>query len=35
MKITLNGPQSIAQIQRHFSHGNLFLSPEEYQRESA
>ena len=35
MKITKDGPQSIGQIARHFEHGNLFLSPEEYQRESA
>jgi hypothetical protein len=35
MKITHNGPQSIGQIVRHFTCGNLFLSPVEYQRESA
>jgi hypothetical protein len=35
MKITLNGPQSIAQIAKHFTQRNLFLSPEEYQRENA
>lgn len=35
MIVTTNGPQNIGQIQRHFSHGNLFLSPEEYQRENA
>jgi hypothetical protein len=35
MKITNNGPQSIGQITKHFAHGNLFLSPDEYQRENA
>ena len=35
MKITQNGPQSINQIERYFSFGDLILSPEEYQRESA
>ena len=35
MIITTAGPQNIGQIKRHFEHGNLFLSPEEYQRESA
>jgi len=35
MRITQNGPQSISQVEKYFSHGNLFLSPEEYQRESA
>lgn len=35
MIITTSGPQNIGQIKRHFEHGNLFLSPEEYQRESA
>lgn len=35
MIVTTNGPQNIGQIQRHFIHGNLFLSPEEYQRENA
>jgi hypothetical protein len=35
MKITMSGPQSIGQIATYFKHGSLFLSPEEYQRESA
>ena len=35
MKITNNGPQTIGQIARYFEHGDLFLSPEEYQRETA
>lgn len=35
MKITTNGPQTISQIARYFEHGDLLLSPEEYQRESA
>jgi hypothetical protein len=35
MKITESGPHSISQVARHYRHGNLFLSPEEYQRESA
>ena len=29
------GPQTIGQIKRHFETGNLFLSPEDYQRENA
>ena len=35
MIISSNGPQSIGQIQKQFTTGNLFLSPEEYQRENA
>jgi hypothetical protein len=35
VKITTNGPQSIGQVVRHYQLGNLFLSPVEYQRESA
>lgn len=35
MKKTDNGPQTIGQIARYFEHGDLFLSPDEYQRESA
>lgn len=34
MTITTNGPQNIGQIKRHFQHGNLFLSSEDYQTES-
>lgn len=33
MIITQNGPQNIGQVRTHFRHGNLFLSPIEYQRE--
>ncbi len=35
MIITTQGPQNVGQICRQFKHGNLFLSPEEYQRENA
>jgi hypothetical protein len=35
MIITNKGPQGIGQIRQFFSHGDLFLSPEEYQRENA
>lgn len=35
MKTTTNGPQTIGQISMYFKHGDLFLSPEEYQRENA
>jgi hypothetical protein len=35
MIITTKGPQNIGQVKTHFIHGNLFLSPEEYQRENA
>ena len=35
MIITTKGPQNVGQVQKQFSHGNLFLSPEEYQRENA
>ena len=35
MRVTQNGPQSINQIERYFAFGDLILSPEEYQRESA
>lgn len=34
MTITTNGPQNIGQIKKHFEHGNLFLSPDDYQTES-
>ena len=33
MTITSNGPQNIGQIKKHFEHGNLFLSPDDYQTE--
>src|SRR5919106_4024021 len=35
MIFTQNGPKSIDQVKMHFERGNLFLSPEDYQRESA
>lgn len=35
MIITENGPKNVGQIQRQFKYGNIFLSPEEYQRENA
>jgi hypothetical protein len=35
MIIARNGPQNIGQVKRHFELGNLFLLPEEYQRENA
>ena len=35
MIITTQGPQNVGQVCRQFKHGNLFLSPEEYQRENA
>lgn len=35
MRITNNGPQNIGQIKKHVEHSNLFLSPEEYQPETA
>ena len=35
MIITTGGPQNVGQILTHFKMGNLFLSPEEYQRENA
>jgi hypothetical protein len=35
MIISTNGPQNVGQIQKQFVCGNLFLSPEEYQRENA
>lgn len=35
MIISSKGPQNVAQIKVQFEHGNLFLSPLEYQRESA
>ena len=35
MIITTKGPQNVGQIRTHFKHGDLFLSPEEYQRENA
>jgi len=33
--ISTLGPQNVGQIHTHFESGNLFLSPEEYQRENA
>jgi hypothetical protein len=35
MIISSKGPQNVGQIHKQFICGNLFLSPEEYQRESA
>jgi hypothetical protein len=35
MIISTLGPQNVGQIHTHFDSGNLFLSPEEYQRENA
>lgn len=35
MIVTQNGPQNIDQVKTYFECGNLFLSPEEYQRENA
>lgn len=35
MIVTMSGPQSVGQVETHFKHGDLFLSPEEYQREQA
>ena len=35
MIITSNGPKTISQIRRYVEHGDLFLSPVEYQRENA
>ena len=35
MNITKNGPQNVGQIHKQFICGNLFLSPDEYQRENA
>jgi hypothetical protein len=35
MIITENGPKTIGQIQKYFQHGDMFLSPVEYQRENA
>jgi hypothetical protein len=35
MIITTQGPQNVGQVCKQFKHGNLFLSPEEYQRENA
>jgi hypothetical protein len=35
MIITSRGPSNVDQIYKHFMGGNLFLSPEEYQRENA
>lgn len=35
MIVTQNGPQNINQVKTYFECGNLFLSPEEYQRENA
>jgi hypothetical protein len=35
MIISSNGPQNVDQIKVQFEHGNIFLSPEEYQRENA
>ncbi len=33
--ITNDGPQTIGAIKEHFEYGNIFLSPDEYQRENA
>jgi hypothetical protein len=35
MIISSRGPSTVDQVYRHFMGGNLFLSPEEYQRENA
>ncbi len=35
MIISSSGPQNVGQIRKQFECGNLFLSPEEYQRENA
>lgn len=35
MIVTQNGPQNIDQVKTFFEYGDLFLSPEEYQRENA
>jgi hypothetical protein len=35
MIISSRGPSTVDQVFRHFMGGNLFLSPEEYQRENA
>lgn len=35
MIISAKGSQNVGQIQNQFIFGNLFLSPEEYQRENA
>jgi hypothetical protein len=35
MNITNTGPQNVGQIMKQFVCGNLFLSPDEYQRENA
>lgn len=35
MIITTKGPQNVGQVSKQFGYGNLFLSPEEYQRENA
>ena len=35
MIISTTGPQNVGQIRKQFECGNLFLSPEEYQRENA
>src|SRR5207253_2871826 len=35
MIISNNGPQSIGQLARYFQFGDLFLSPDEYQRVNA
>jgi 5-methylcytosine-specific restriction endonuclease McrA len=35
MIISSRGPNTVDQVYRHFLGGNLFLSPEEYQRENA
>jgi hypothetical protein len=34
MSITQSGPKSVGEIKKYFEHGDLFLSPVEYQRES-
>jgi hypothetical protein len=35
MIISSRGPSTVDQVYRHFIGGNLFLSPDEYQRENA
>jgi hypothetical protein len=35
MRVTNDGPQSISQVERYFTFGDLVLSPLDYQRESA
>ena len=35
MILSQSGPQNVQQVQTYFEAGDLFLSPEDYQRESA